>query len=592
MKEPQIDIRQTAVQQHINRVGFKNKFLRLWGDNGIALSGRHIYYPDMEFRNVKLFKFLNMYEDLKESTNNMKGVESAWIYLNPEKMKSSDLTEELLVQTLEFNIPNGVYSITVAPKVRLVKRKFGGIFGTTTVTEEGPDTLGILSDTYVNGDGTIDHKVLGEYIKDNYTTLVSDYIIDPNSTPEEDSESIEVETANLVAMYALGGSNGFSVEVTGMTYTFSESAKIVKQDNGTSVSYPYRTKALNIEMKIEQIGAIGEDDPIVQKIVAKYNELEALDEAKNATNSSVDSALSKVSEKTDEIWVNGLMRLDIFSAQVLKTKDLVPIITGSIDTGYQKKKAKWYSKLLSIIVLVVAVYLTAISGGSLAPLAKVALVATVATLAVTVTSVVLTAWGDYAGGAFAGKLSQGLGKISAIVGFLNLANIAVNALRTAATEGAKQAAAQELGKQATEVTAAELVTYQASRSLLDTITQTAAELFKNTGGNFLSTKQGLTITNKVYGMYTKNKLEKLSSKLESAETKEASYAELEEQMRSKDISKEFIKAGAEVLTDSIDDPYDNIYSGWSTNMHSGNIQKTSWKWNRTGAKDGLRNDKI
>ena len=586
MKEPQIDIQQTAVKQHIDRVGFKNKFLRLWGHDGTTLTEKHKYYPKLERRNIELFKFLNMYENLKESTDNMKGIDSAWIYLNPEKMKSLDLTEEMLVQTMEFSIPDGVYNITIAPKTVLVKKKFSGIFGSRLVTQEGPDTLGVLSSTYVKSDSTIDHEVLGEYIKDNYNTLVADYMIDPNGTPDEDSEDIDVEVANLVAMYALGGSNGFSVEVTGMTYTFSESAKIVEKDDGTSTSYPYRTKALNIEMKLVQTGIIGEDDPIIQKIVAKYNAIDAANEAKNATNASVDSVLNKVAKKTDDVWLDGLMRSEIFSAKVIKTKDLVPILTGSIDTGHRKEKTKWYSKVFTFIVLIVAVYLAIISGGSLAPLAKVALVATVATLAVTVASAAMTAWGDYSGGAFAGKLSQGLGKISAIVGFLNLANMAVNALRAAATEGAKQAAAQELGKQAAEVTVTELAAYQAKQSLLDTIAQTVTELFKSTGSN-LSAKHGMTVANKLYGMHTDNKLEKLSARLESSETKEASYAELEEQMRSKDMSKEFMKVSAEVLTDSIDDPYDNIYSGWSTNMHIGNIQKTSWKWNRTGAKDGL-----
>ena len=60
MKKPQIYLTTTSIQDHISKVGFKNKFIRLWGDNGTVLTEKHYYYPSISANDVKLFKLLGV----------------------------------------------------------------------------------------------------------------------------------------------------------------------------------------------------------------------------------------------------------------------------------------------------------------------------------------------------------------------------------------------------------------------------------------------------------------------------------------------------------------------------------------------------
>lgn len=586
MKTPAIDVFGVSVQKHINQVGFKNKFLRLWGNDGTVLTEKHYYYPSISAADVELFKLLGIYKSLKASTGNMSGIESAWVYLNPAKADISDVSRAVLIQQLEFNVPDGIYGITITPKAKLVRTGNQTIWTGSTSVAQADDTLGLLSDIYLDEDGMIDVGILGTYITNNYAEIINEYILTGNESPVTDE--IDAEVANIVAVYALGGTDAFSADVHSISYTLTENSKTVRTDTGNTTeegepiyeytSYPYRTQALNIQLNIKQIGVVGEDDPIIDRIMdAKASPTSTTASTIVNTLTSTSIALSGILSKTgvtDDVWLNSRMRAGIFSATTLKTKDLIPIITDSLDTGYKKKKVKWYKKIIGIIVFIVVFYFS--GGTAAASLGAFSSAFTIATLAVVALSAAMAAWGDETGAAAVGKFSQKISVVGSLIGFMAIISSIATQI---STEVAKQAAAEGTKQVAT-------------RHVLGAIKDMVVSVFKKYTTTSISLEQAVSTISRGFKMISDNKLDSLKDKLATVEAENAAASQYEEESNSRDIGLALIKSQAEVLHQDSDDVYDYQYEPWGSPLHIGNIQRTSWKWERTGAKDGLSNFKL
>lgn len=571
MKKPQIDIFSTVVQQYINQIGFKNKFLRLWGHNGTVLNEKHYYYPTISESDIKLFKLLGLYKDLKESQGKMKGITSAWVYLNPSKFDVTTLDDDLLVQQLEFNVPDGVYTINIVPNVAFTRVSWRNK-SMVHVTE---DTLGLLNYT--------DKVALGAYIEANYAQVIDRYIV-------EGAE--ELAMTNLVLMHILGGSDAFEHNIKSVEYALMDNVKntIINNETNKSISYRYSVKSISIEVEVKQIGTVAIDDPIVLSILAQRNKealkARVLSEKDSATvnnNTLSDALYEGPTTVTNDAWLEDRFRVSVFSSKVLKTKQLMSLLQGSLDTGYQKKKTKWWKKIIGIIVFVIVFYFT---GGLTGGFAAFAFSFSVATLAVTLTSAAMGAWGDETGAQAVGKFSKGVSKIGMVIGIAAM----VSSISTAIAQAATKQTLAEAAKQGIKLTTAEVTKQASARSLLDTLKGMVVDYFKSGLVTNLSLEQGLSLTNGVFGMYSKNKLESIQSKLKSVQQQNAEYAQFEEENRSRDIGKSLIKSHGEMFHQDSLDTYDYMYESWSSPMHVGNIQRTSWKWNRTGDKINLRDD--
>lgn len=564
MKKPQIDLFEKTVQRHINQVGFKKKFLRLWGHDGTSLTEKQYYYPSIHPSKVELFKLLGIYKDLVEAQGKMSGIESAWVYLNPKKVDVSTLTDELLIQELEFDIPDGIYTLNITPNVS---------FQRTRVRRNSE--LGVIMEDKLRLLEYSDKVALGEYIKDNYDEVLKNYIVEG----AEDND-----TLNLILMYILKGSNSFSCTIKSTEYALTNNVKVIETEEH-SESYKYSVKSISMDLEIKQIGTVTRNDPLVKSILdgkEDYKKSKIKNTAKS-TNRILGSALNRKG-KTNSVWLNGKLRVSMFDSKELKTKDLIQLLSKSIDTGYKKKEAKWYKKLIGIVVFVVVFWFT---GGTLATtFAAFASAFGAATLAVMALSAGMAAWGDETGAEAVGEFSQTVNKVGMVIGITAIVTTVINTVGQAAA----QQVAAEAAKQGIKLSTAELAKQAAQRSLIDTLKGMVVDYFKSSFMTNLSLEQGLAVTNRLFSMYSKNKIEDLQDRLKSVQQQNAEYAQFEEENRSRDIGKSLIKSHGELFNQNSVDKYDYMYESWSSPMHIGNIQRTSWKWTRTGDKIDLRDD--
>lgn len=564
MKKPQIDLFEKTVQRYINQVGFKKKFLRLWGHDGSSLTEKQYYYPSIAPSKVELFKLLGIYKDLVEAQGKMSGIESAWVYLNSKKVDVSTLTDELLIQELEFDILDGIYTLNIIPNVSFQRARFRRNSELGVIRE---DKLGLLEYS--------DKVALGEYIKDNYDEVLKNYIVEG----AEDND-----TLNLILMYILKGSNTFSCTIKSTEYALTNNVKVIETEE-YSKSYKYSVKSISMDLEIKQIGTVTRNDPLVKSILdgkEDYTMKKNKNTAKE-TNRILGSALNR-KDQTNSVWLNGKLRVSMFDSKELKTKDLIELLNKSIDTGYEKKKVKWYKKLIAIVVFIVTFYFS--GGTSAASFGAFATSFGVASLAVMALSAAMAAWGDETGAAAAGEFSQTVSKVGMVIGITAIVTTVISTIRQAAA----QQVVAEAAKQGVKLSTAEIAKQAAQRSLIDTLKGMVVDYFKSSFITNLSLEQGLAVTNRLFGMYSKNKIENLQDKLKSVQQQNAEYAQFEEENRSRDIGRSLIKAHGEVFHQDSTDKYDYMYESWSSPMHIGNIQRTSWKWNRTGDKIDLRDD--
>ena len=575
MKKPQIDIFANSVHTYIKGLGFKKKFLRLWGHNGSVLTEKHYYYPSISPNDVKLFKLLGIYKDLADAQGKMEGVEKAWVYLNPKKADVTKLDDDLLIQQLEFQIPDGIYTINIVPNVIHKRTGWGSRANTTQVTQ---DTLGLLN--------YADKTALGNYIKDNYAQVLDKYIVQPVG-----KTAIE----KLVVMHIFSGSNAFTHTIKSVEYGLMNLVRVVETDEGRE-SYKYSVKSISVDIEIKQTGVVTTTDPLVKSILnqrakAKAEAAAARAEKTSAriNNDTLSEGLFGRASVTNDFFLANQMRVSIFDSKVLKTKPLIRLIQDSLDTGYEEKKAKWYQKLIAPIVFIVVFVLVIVSGGAAAPsLSLVATAFTVASLAVVALSAAMNAWGDEVGAREAGSFSQAMNKVGIVIGIVAIVHSITTAL---AREATKQVIA-EAAKEGITLSTAEIAKQAASRSIIDTLKGMVADLFTSGVSTNLSLEQAMGITNRLAGMYQQNKLEKLSDKLKSLQQQNADNSNYEEEARSRDLGRALIKAHGELFIQDSVDKYDYMYEPWTSPMHIGNIQRTSWKWSRTKDKINLRDDSV
>jgi hypothetical protein len=356
-------------------------------------------------------------------------------------------------------------------------------------------------------------------------------------------------------MFVLTGSEAFTAEIVNITYTYGESSTIT----GGILLIP----AISIELKITNVNVVDANDSIIDNIIAyknkKLSSLLAIISAalnKNTTN--------KNTTVTDDIWYKSRLRASVFESSTLKSKDCIQLIKGALDTGYAKKKVPWYKKILGILVFVVVFW---ISGGTAATsFTAFAAAFGTATLAVSLLSAAMAAWGDEVGAGAVGKFAQGVSKIGTFLAIVTVVSNIANAIRTVLKEAGKGSLLSVLK---TKIT-----TY-----IKDTFRRYTSELTLN---------NAIDLTNRVFGLYSNNKLESLESKLKEKsnllqkQEEEMRGENIEETQRLYNLSLMFSKVYTENIKQDtgrfeIDYLYEPTrYPGQKGTMHIGNICRRSF----------------
>jgi hypothetical protein len=531
----------------------------------------------MDANFVKLAKMLGIYEDLKNSE--MKGIDSAWFYLNWNKVGNTDLTDDLIANAFDLVDLNQEFAINIWAN-KGSYRGTSGIF-----TDSGNVNETINSSIY-------DQEAIASEIKEEFENLWKRYFI-------TSAYSVDQYTDTL-ARYALR-SKALNVNIISVTKDLINDKENVYDYEGALVdvrtvlkqSYtvtftisPFNFTSITdiVDMVVDSINdnGVSKHNDSITKQALKSLYLRDLDDI-DPVVSAVFNILYNPNPPTGyaDFWVLGndgvyYLKADALrSVQFGKRIERIGYVFGVLDSDYKKKKVKWYKKLLAIVVFVVALFLAPFTGGTSLTLVVIASAITFAALVLSLTIYLASKAGydDYAIAA-----SDFLNHIDPIVKLATIITIigAINSAFDKAAEASAKEAAKEAGKELTGAALKEAGKEYLKENFLEVLKDVLVSSIGNPLTGELTVNQSLNYLNMAASIYQKNKLDKISDQIKSKEKELAELVEANESSKQNDLSNAFIKSYANMLdNDWADYAYDRPYEPTRPVMHSGNICATT-----------------
>lgn len=419
MKE-YIDFQATLQAELSAKLRLASRMKRLWGthiDNGVEVYNEQFtIWPGTETESVKqvLKLFSIPIKDINSQSKD--GLTRLYLKLDPNKIDSSGYSKEALATMLETTIPFGQY------------REF----------------------TYTHADPNDPHKFVGwteaqiqAYVEANVTAITTQGVTTTEALGDETIDSYIGE---------------YVIAEAGVDFTKTlVSAKVVAipgklSETGKTATY---TSGIQLRYRYKRTGYLDDNSPIV---VDMYNDLTSINTDKDALLRSTGLRRFVKTGKTDTLWYNGKMRTE--SSRLLKKHDYANLVFGSLDFGYDKKKAKGWVKFLTVVLVILTVVVVTIAtggnaaagaaagsavGGAMtvtAALTLVAIYATAITLVLVVYSMILAKNGETAEAAYVGRWVKVFSFVATVTGLLAaFTSLIANAGRMAAQQGATTAAA-------------------------------------------------------------------------------------------------------------------------------------------------------
>ena len=515
----------------------KNRFKKYWGtttlDGVEVFNKRMVVWPgtDSNKNVVKILKMFGMYANIKQAK--FEGITNYYLWLNPAKMDDySTISKDIIVNHLNAVIPNDEFQIVLNYTDVEDPKKFNGW------TSEQVSTWFLANYATLR---------TGAYVECRGNTLV----------------------AEAVGYYVpLDVSGNFAVRTVSATVTpiaYRTSAGLTAYHSGISV-----------ELAAKQISPLQEDDTIVDMML---NETDPNRKNKITTVFGLDadtdddtaaawltsaartggifrSITNRGSNKTNEIWYRGQLRTQILDSSYVDRDAFAGILASSMDTGYTKKKTKWWKKLLSIVIVVIAVVLSVPSGGlSMATLGTFAVNLGIAALVLTAVQFVVAKSGDTGWAQYLGKFVQVVGIASMIAGIGSfIQNTVAKLAQDTAKQGLIDTAMAAVKNAVTEVTTA------ASAFAKDMTISNALNVL---GSKVVSL--GRMLVEKFMDMRVKTAADELNDALESVKQSKEELAELTD--REINIGVEDIKYYTSPLKlDNLPFEVDYLYEGTIMNI--------------------------
>lgn len=413
----------------------KNRFKKYWGTTTIdgvkVFNKRMVVWPgtDSNKNVVKILKMFGMYANIKKAK--FEGITSYYLWLNPAKMGDySGIAKDILVNHLNDVIPNTEFQFILNYTDVDDPKKFNG-----WTSEQ-----------------------VGTWLLDNYATIRTGAYVECRG---------DTLVAEAVGYYVpLDIANNFSMRTIAATVTpiaYRTSTGLTAYHSGISV-----------EFAAKQISPLQEDDAIVDmmlnetdpnrknKVVTVFG-LDADTSDDNAAawlnggRAGIWASISnRGTNKTDELWYKGQLRTQVLDSSYVDRERFAEILAGSMDTGYTKKKTSWWKKLLSLVVVVIAVWLSIPSAGlSMATLGTFAVNLGIATLVLTAVQFAIAKSGDVAWATYFGSFVQVVGIASTIAGIGTfIQNMAARAVQQVSQQSLVQAASAAVKEAFTEIATA------------------------------------------------------------------------------------------------------------------------------------------
>ena len=515
----------------------KNRFKKYWGvttlDGVEVFNKRMVVWPgtDSNKNVVKILKMFGMYANIKKAK--FEGITNYYLWLNPAKMDNyATISKDIIVNHLNAVIPNDEFQVVLNYTDADDPKKFNGW------TSEQVSTWFLANYTTLR---------TGAYVECRGNTLV----------------------AEAVGYYVpLDVSGNFAVRTVSATVTpiaYRTSAGLTAYRSGISV-----------ELAAKQVSPLQEDDTIVDMML---NETDPNRKNKITTVFGLDadtdddtaaawltsatrtggifrSMTNRGSNKTDEIWYRGQLRTQILDSSYVDRDAFAGILASSMDTGYTKKKTKWWKKLVSIVIVVIAVVLSVPSGGlSMATLGTFAVNLGITALVLTAVQFVVAKSGDTGWAQYLGKFVQVVGIASMIAGIGSfIQNTVAKLAQDTAKQGLIDTAMAAVKNAVTEVTTA------ASAFAKDMTISNALNVL---GSKVVSL--GRMLVEKFMDMRVKTAADELNDALESVQQSKEELADLTD--KEVHIGVEDIKYYTSPLKlDNLPFEVDYLYEGTKMNI--------------------------
>ena len=413
-----IDFFETLKGEFIGSLKFKNKFVRLWGTTTVdgikVLNNRFVIYPGMESKKVQSFlKHIGSLDSMKN--NDFGNVVNYYFWINSSK--ADTLSQENLNDIIASKI-NEYCDVGEKLKINLNFSNAGDYNYFKNFTKQQ------IFD-YVNNDydamyNTLDNYAVGETL---LTTTIGTYILFDNGQ-HFDISIINASVSAIATRVRLNilDNNYTTVYKAGLSLEIQATRK----DNVTG-------SANIVTHMVDEASEFKTESTRLQQLIES--------ETNESTTSGSEWIRNRIG-KTDDIWYKGNMRLSFLDSNSIKTKEKIKILISALDTGYTLPKTKWWKKILGPVLIIVAIVLAVMSGGTLGVvLMNIAINVGVSTLVMTGLSMYWGKHGDPVGAQYMGKWIKVGQIISAVAGIASIAtNIAKQAALTNATTTATETA--------------------------------------------------------------------------------------------------------------------------------------------------------
>lgn len=603
MKRPQPDLGTVLVSSYIEKVAFVKKFLRYWGTTTVdgveVLTPKKYYYKNMDESTEKLAKFLGVYKDLKSAK--MKGISSAWLFLNHRKVGIPDYDGTILASNLDTCLGAGrTVTLVLGAKVgkasrrRYIPTELVGVPVNTAVT----DQVGIIAEIRAEYQSYWNEGYLVNSDKqyDVYYDLLTRYVLFSGQVPftvtgvkktvVDVSVPIELYDYDLeeyVTSYRAEAATGYLVTINIGAFAFTDTTDIVAKilaDAKASVANTPGSVDANIELTRQVIGrSYDEDgDENVTYVTYPFDDLNAF------------WHVPTVGQFNDVRY----LKASTLTGGTLTLNQKIALIQSLVDGGYKAKSRDAWETLLAIVIVVIIIYVTkgagAKAGAAAIAAGHSAVYAAVITLSITVTTVafVIAVVAAMAGALGLTGTAIALGQfLKAAAPFITLAAIVsiYASIQNLAQEGAENIAATS-GQTLAENSIAQITIDNVMAGVKSQLTG----LFSSSLTD-ISMDQAMKVVNLAFDAYQKQDLTDVQKKIKREEAKLAEYAEAKEGSETRHLMLDLMRVQFNPLSRDYsyyDNIFDRPYEPWATEFHSGNIQATTVNalWT-TDSKNGI-----
>jgi len=609
VKVPQPNLNVAIVNSFIAKAGANRKLKKLWGTVTVGgeevLNARRHYHkaaarPD---NYEKLFKFLKVYDDIEDYSG--EGVKSAWFTLNksngPEDqdidisyfrdnlnrmwwdntdgVMPSDLTLTTTIVIGErFDRQSGIPHIDWNASEEVITQSildnYDSLWTTNRIVQEG---VGVINKGSVDPDADILVPDLDDLSPDDpWLAVLSRNALRANGMPCT-IKKVEFGLGG-VAVQPMYNTAVVTIEIPYHEFTSTDPIVVSIADDSLATYDSLKISGLREAMRGLSGTGIHQDNGLITQIAAKkvtfYETVDDIDET-TVSRSYLTWEDSKVGVGLfDSFWVQE-GDLWYFKAGVINNPKaygtthtkLNKYLFSLLDTGYKKKKASFWKKLVAVVVFIIAVVITFVSVGAASPWTAQVMAASFAVivggLVISIVSAVFGALGMSDWSLAFSEISKTLEPLVAVASIIMVVGAFV---QSGAAEAIKQYATDELN---------------------NLIYETILGEFGDLGSLLADAMDGtidsgsLDVINKFASTYSSVQLGKIESISSRNVDLKAEYASLaEESAKETDIMKGYMNiyskpatADWSIYASTFDLPYER--GGGTLSM--GNVQKTTKK---------------